>query len=59
VVALDAGALGADGLLLRLRMGDPPIVARVAAGRVLLDPRTLPENAAPQVARALEQALLG
>jgi L-seryl-tRNA(Ser) seleniumtransferase len=59
LVALDAGALGPDGLLLRLRVGDPPLVARVAGGRVLLDPRTLPENAAPLVARALEQALLG
>jgi L-seryl-tRNA(Ser) seleniumtransferase len=59
LVALDAGALGADGLLLRLRVGDPPLVARVAGGRVLLDPRTLPENAGPLVAQALEQALLG
>jgi hypothetical protein len=35
------------------------VVARVAGGRVLLDPRTLPENAGPLIARALEQALLG
>jgi L-seryl-tRNA(Ser) seleniumtransferase len=59
LVALDAGPLGPDGLLLRLRVGDPPIVARVAGGRVLLDPRTLPDNAGPVVARALELALLG
>jgi L-seryl-tRNA(Ser) seleniumtransferase len=59
LVALDAGGLGPDGLLLRLRVGDPPVVARVAGGRVLLDPRTLPEDAAPIVARALEQALIG
>ncbi|HEY7636090.1 MAG TPA: L-seryl-tRNA(Sec) selenium transferase [Gemmatimonadales bacterium] len=58
LVALDAGALGADGLLLRLRMGNPPLVARVAEGRVLLDPRTLPDQAGPVVARVLEQALL-
>jgi L-seryl-tRNA(Ser) seleniumtransferase len=59
LVALDAGAIGPDGLLLRLRVGDPPVVARVAGGRVLLDPRTLPENAGPLIAQALEQALLG
>ena len=46
LVALDAGALGADGLALRLRLGEPAIVARVADGRVVLDPRTLPEDAA-------------
>ena len=57
LVALDAGSLGADGLALRLRLGEPPIVVRVAADRVLLDPRTLPEEAFPTVARAIEQAL--
>jgi L-seryl-tRNA(Ser) seleniumtransferase len=58
VVALDAGEMGPDGLALRLRMAEPPVVARVAGGRVLLDPRTLPEAAFPLVARALAQALL-
>ena len=58
LVALDPGALGADGLALRLRLGEPSIVARVAAGRVLLDPRALPEDAAPAIGRALAQALL-
>jgi L-seryl-tRNA(Ser) seleniumtransferase len=58
LVALEAGSLGPDGLALRLRLGDPPLVVRVAAGRVLLDPRTLPEDTFPTVARAIEQALL-
>ncbi|MBA3498512.1 MAG: L-seryl-tRNA(Sec) selenium transferase [Gemmatimonadales bacterium] len=58
LVALDAGALGPDGLALRLRLGDPPVIARVSAGRVLLDPRTLPDDAAPHIGRALAQALL-
>ena len=57
LVALDAGPLGADGLALRLRLGEPAIVARVAAGRVLLDPRTLPDDAGPDVGRALAQAI--
>jgi L-seryl-tRNA(Ser) seleniumtransferase len=58
LVAIEAGPLGADGLALRLRLGEPAVVARVASDRVLLDPRTLPENALPAVARAIERALL-
>jgi L-seryl-tRNA(Ser) seleniumtransferase len=58
LVALEAGALGPDGLALRLRLGDPPLVVRVASDRVLLDPRTLPEDSFPIVARAIEQALI-
>ena len=57
LVALEAGSLGPDGLALRLRLGEPPLVVRVAADRVLLDPRTLPEDTFPTVARAIEQAL--
>ncbi len=57
LVSLDPGPLGADGLALRLRLGDPSVVARVAGGRVLLDPRTLPEDAGPEIRRALSQAL--
>ncbi len=34
-----------DGLTAKLRQGNPPLVARIADGRVLLDPRTvLPEE---------------
>ena len=58
LVALEPGELGADGLALRLRLGDPAIVTRVSAGQVLLDPRTLPEDVGPEVGRALAQALL-
>jgi L-seryl-tRNA(Ser) seleniumtransferase len=57
LVALDAGTLGPDGLSLRLRLGDPAVVARVGGRRLLLDPRTLPEAAGLAVGRALEQAL--
>jgi L-seryl-tRNA(Ser) seleniumtransferase len=57
LVALEAGSLGPDGLALRLRLGEPPLVVRVAADRVLLDPRTLPEETFPIVAQAIEQAL--
>ena len=57
LVSLDPGPLGADGLALRLRVGDPAVVARVAGGRVLLDPRTLPDDAPQAVGRALAAAL--
>ena len=57
LVALDPGALGADGLALRLRLGRPPVVARVKDGQVLLDPRTLPEAAFADVGAALRRAL--
>ena len=57
LVTLDPGRLGADGLALRLRLGDPPVVTRVADGRVLLDPRTLPPDAAPAIGAAAAAAL--
>ena len=57
LVALDPGALGADGLALRLRLGEPAVVTRVAEGRVLLDPRTLPPAAYPDVGAALRRAV--
>ncbi len=41
LVALDPGQVGAHALALRLRLGDPAIVARVEDERVLLDPRTI------------------
>ena len=49
LVALDPGALGPDGFALRLRLGDPAVIARVADGRVLLDPRTLIEPFDPLI----------
>lgn len=55
VVALEPGDLGAEGLALRLRLGDPAVIARIQDGRLLLDPRTLPLDSY----RALGQALQG
>jgi L-seryl-tRNA(Ser) seleniumtransferase len=57
LVSLDAGEMGPDGLALRLRVGDPSVVARVGDGRVLLDPRTLPEDSMGAIDAALTQAL--
>jgi L-seryl-tRNA(Ser) seleniumtransferase len=57
LVALDAGVLGPDGLALRLRLGEPAVVARVGGGRLLLDSRTLPEESFPAVGASLVEAL--
>ncbi len=57
LVALDAGSIGPDGLALRLRVGEPSVIARVGGGKILLDPRTLPEESFPAVAAALVEAL--
>ena len=59
IVALDAGALGAHGLAVRLRLGDPPLIARVEHDRVLFDPRTLPPDEDARVAAAVHAALAG
>ncbi|HEY5045866.1 MAG TPA: L-seryl-tRNA(Sec) selenium transferase [Solirubrobacteraceae bacterium] len=40
-VALDAGSAGPDAFAARLRTGDPALLARIHAGRVLLNARTL------------------
>ena len=50
LVSLDPGALGPDGFALRLRLGNPSVIARVSEGRVLLDPRTLTEPLDPLIA---------
>lgn len=57
LVAIEPGDLGADGLALRLRLGEPSVVTRVGGDRVLLDPRTLTEQSFPAVAHAIQTAL--
>ena len=53
LVALTPPPYGADALALRLRLSRPPVIARVAEGRVLLDPRTLAEEDLPVVGAVL------
>ena len=55
--AVDPGRLGADELARRLRTGDPPVVARVRDGLLLLDPRTLTDDEARRAAGAVAAAL--
>jgi L-seryl-tRNA(Ser) seleniumtransferase len=55
--AVDPGRLGADELGRQLRAGDPPVIARVRDGLLLLDPRTLTDEEARLAARAVAAAL--
>src|SRR5205807_541053 len=55
VVALAGG--DPDALARALRLGDPPVLARIRDGRVLLDPRTLSDEEAELVARAVRAAV--
>jgi L-seryl-tRNA(Ser) seleniumtransferase len=57
LIALEPGSDGADMLAFRLRVGAPPVVARVGEGRVLLDPRTVPDVDLPRLADAVAAAL--
>ena len=57
VCTIDPGPDGADRLAGRLRAGEPAVVARIAAGRVILDPRTLGDEDAEIAAAAANRAL--
>jgi L-seryl-tRNA(Ser) seleniumtransferase len=49
----------ADALAARLRRADPPVMARIEDGRVLLDPRTVLPGEDAAVVAALRGALAG
>lgn len=55
LLAIACEALSADELAARLRASDPPIIARVEDGRVLLDLRTVFSEQDETVVRALKQ----
>jgi L-seryl-tRNA(Ser) seleniumtransferase len=57
VCLVDPGEAGADAVLARLRRHDPPVVARIVRGRVLLDPRTMSDEDAAEAAAAVREAL--
>ena len=56
-VALDPGPAGADALAAALRAGDPAVVGRIHDGRLLLDPRTLTDVEAREVALSVRAAV--
>jgi L-seryl-tRNA(Ser) seleniumtransferase len=53
LLALTAQSLSADQLAARLRLGTPPVIARVEEGRVLLDLRTVSESEELELLRTL------
>jgi L-seryl-tRNA(Ser) seleniumtransferase len=53
-VALSRPSSSADGLLAALRAGEPPVIARIEGGRVLLDLRSVAEEEDAEVVRVLE-----
>jgi len=57
LVALAPDHLTADVLAERLRSGDPPVIARIHDGRVVLDPRTIFPDQVAMAARAAHAAL--
>jgi L-seryl-tRNA(Ser) seleniumtransferase len=57
VCAVDPGLAGADAILARLRESDPPVIARIGRGRIILDPRTMGDPDAAAAAAAVRKAL--
>jgi L-seryl-tRNA(Ser) seleniumtransferase len=57
VLALPPG--DPDGTAARLRACDPPVVARIEGGRVLLDPRTVLPGEDEAVLSAIRTAVRG
>jgi len=57
VVTVRAQSLSTAELEERLRLGQPPLVARLKGGRVLLDPRTLIDEPLDEIAHAIEFAV--
>jgi L-seryl-tRNA(Ser) seleniumtransferase len=55
VVAISSAKLSADAIAEKLRRWEPPIIARVENGRVLLDLRTVEPNQEAQMEAALAQ----
>jgi L-seryl-tRNA(Ser) seleniumtransferase len=57
LVRLEPAGQSADELAARLRRGAPPVIARIEANRVVLDPRTLLPGDDESVVRAVGAAL--
>jgi L-seryl-tRNA(Ser) seleniumtransferase len=56
VCAIDPRPFSVDELAHRLRAGQPPVIARAHDGRLLIDPRTLTNDEAREVAAAVAAA---
>nr|MBA2516731.1 L-seryl-tRNA(Sec) selenium transferase [Solirubrobacterales bacterium] len=58
-VALGGPGIDPQVLTARLRSGEPSLLARIADGRVLVDPRTLAEDELDVAAAVIVRALAG
>ena len=58
-VGITLSAAAPDALAGRLRGGSPPVIGRIVDGCVLLDMLTVDDDEAPDLARAVQAALLG
>jgi L-seryl-tRNA(Ser) seleniumtransferase len=56
-VAFGRDGVDAAALAAALRLGEPPLVARIADGRVLVDPRTLADDEIASAIAAIREAL--
>jgi len=57
LIRLSPGGIGAAGLALRLRLGEPPVIARAADDHLLLDPRTISPTDESALINALASAI--
>ncbi len=57
LLAMDASSRGAEALGARLRSGDPPVVGRIEAERVVLDPRTVLPYQDDELVKVVSEAL--
>jgi len=57
VVAVGHRGLSANQIESRLRLGDPPVIARIKEGMVLFDPRTLNDREIGKIIEALKRIL--
>ena len=57
VCAVEPGEVGADALLARMREAEPPVIARIVKGRVVLDPRTMTDADADAASAAVRAAI--
>ena len=56
-LACEGSAGGPEAVMEKLRQADPPVVARIEGGRVLLDPRTVFPEEEESLLRAVREAL--
>lgn len=57
VCSVDPDEVGAERLAARLREAEPPVIGRIARGRLMLDPRTMSDEEAGLAAAAVRDAL--